>query len=60
MAAKNLKITPNGTKLIIEVDLTKVVGPSKSGKNTIIATTGGNMSIDTPKGEVTIGVNVYK
>ena len=41
------------------VDLTQEIGPSASGKNVIIATTGGN--VDVPGVEDTkIGLNVYR
>jgi hypothetical protein len=56
---QNVTMKTEGTKLIITVDLNKDFGPSKSGKTTIIATTGGNVSA--PENEkVKIGLNVYK
>lgn len=33
--------------------------PSKSGKTLIVATTGGNVTVNTPIGAVTIGLNAY-
>jgi hypothetical protein len=36
-----MKVTLNGSKLIIEVDVEKDPAPSKSGKTKIIAGTGG-------------------
>jgi len=47
-------------KLIIEVDVTKTFGPSKSGKTIIIASTEGNKKIDTPAGEIFLGLNCYR
>jgi hypothetical protein len=35
------KLTRNGSKLIIEVDLAHRSGPSKSGKTNIVASSGG-------------------
>lgn len=54
---KNVSIKRNGKKLVIEVDLEQTQGPSKSGKTTIVATTGGNHKLEDG---VTIGLNVYK
>jgi hypothetical protein len=45
-------------KLIIEVDLTKEFGPSKSGKTITIASTRGNQRIEGTN--AIIGLNVYK
>ena len=53
---KNLNIRKEGNKMIIELDLTKEFGKSKSGKTTIVATTGGNVLVE----GVTVGLNVYK
>jgi hypothetical protein len=55
---KNVKMTVNGDKLLIEVDLSKSFGPSASGKTTIIASTEGNQAVD-GREEVKVGVNVY-
>lgn len=57
--AENLKMSVSGGKLTIEVDLKKEQGPSKSGKNIIIATTGGNMEVPNGMG-AKIGLNIYK
>ena len=57
MATKNVKMEVKGTKLIIEVDLTKDNGLSGSGKNTIIGTTGGNVEV---KDGIMAGINIYK
>ena len=45
-------------KLIIEIDLTKDFGPSKSGKTITIASTRGNKRIEGTN--AVIGLNVYK
>ena len=47
-----------GDKLIIEIDLTKDFGPSKSGKTITIASTRGNQKIEGTN--AIIGLNVYK
>jgi len=46
--------------MTITVDLKKKGSPSKSGKTIVLASTRGNQSFDTGKGDVVIGVNVYK
>jgi hypothetical protein len=55
---KNILATLIGTKLTLEVDLSKEFGPSKSGKTTVIASTNGNKSII--GSDAVIGLNVYK
>lgn len=55
---KNVTMKQNGTKLTIEVDLSKDFGKSGSGKSIIIASTGGNVT--TPNGDAKIGLNVYR
>lgn len=54
---KNAKLTVDGDKLTIEVDLSKDHGPSKSGKTIIIATSSGNKPIDGT--DAIIGLNIY-
>ncbi len=54
---ENVDISIKGNKMTIVVDLSKTVGPSKSGKTTIVATTSGNAAIE---GGVIIGLNVYR
>lgn len=50
-----------GTKLVIEVDLTKERGASTSGKTIIIGSTEGNAKVpEWTKDEVLFGLNVYK
>ena len=56
---KNVEMTVEGNILTIKVDLTKEFGPSSSGKNIIIATTEGNVSIPGHE-DGKIGLNVYK
>jgi len=56
---RNVETKTEGDKLIITVDLSKDLGLSKSGKSKLIATTEGNASIDTKRGKVQVGLNVY-
>lgn len=57
----NIITKVTGTKLVIEVDLTKERGLSSSGKTIIVASTEGNAKIpEWTKGEVQFGLNVYK
>jgi hypothetical protein len=55
---QNVKWEIEGDKLIIEVNLTKEFGPSKSGKTITIASTRGNQRIEGTN--AVIGLNVYK
>ena len=44
--AKNVTMQVSGDILTIQVDLSKRLGPSSSGKSTLIATTGGAVVLD--------------
>ena len=55
---KNISMVVKGTKLTIEIDLSKRFGKSASGKTDIIATTAGNIEIDGQPG-CKIGINAY-
>jgi hypothetical protein len=54
---QNVEFTIKGKILTITVDLSKSFGDSASGKTTIIASTKGNVPIDT-EGHV-MGLNIY-
>lgn len=54
---KNVKVQKDGDTLTLIIDLGQDNGPSKSGKTTIVATTGGN--VDLGEG-FRLGVNCYK
>ncbi len=55
---ENVKWEVKDNKLIIEIDLTKESGLSKSGKTITIASTRGNQKIEGT--DAVIGLNVYK
>ncbi len=56
---KNVEMKVEGKLLTIKVDLSKEFGLSKSGKTTIIASSGGNKPV--PGNEsIKIGLNIYK
>ena len=55
---QNVKWEVKDDKLIIEIDLTMELGPSKSGKTITIASTRGNQKIEGT--DAVIGLNVYK
>jgi hypothetical protein len=55
---QNVEWEIKGDKLIIEIDLTKDFGPSKSGKTITIASTRGNQKVEGT--DAIIGLNVYK
>lgn len=56
---QNVEFRVEGNKLVITVDLSKQFGLSGSGKSTIIASTGGNVSVAGNEG-VKVGINVYR
>ncbi len=55
---KNIEMNVEGTTLTIKIDLLKEFGPSASGKNIIIASTEGNISV--PNRDEKIGLNIYR
>lgn len=55
---QNIETRVEGSKLIIEIDLSAPTNPSKSGKTMIVASTGGNQTIDNTDGLV-LGLNAY-
>ncbi len=55
---ENVKWEVKDNKRIIEIDLTKESGLSKSGKTITIASTRGNQKIEGT--DAVIGLNVYK
>jgi hypothetical protein len=58
---QNVEIKRTKDRLVIEIDLTKSYGPSKSGKTIIIASTSGNASIPGENKEgIKVGLNVFK
>jgi hypothetical protein len=57
---QNVEMKVEKKNLVITVDLTKEFGRSKSGKTITIASTKGNVKVDGPNGEVSVGLNVYK
>jgi hypothetical protein len=56
---RNVKFAVKGNTLTITVDLSEEFGTSGTGKNTIIASTGGNVAVP-GKENVKVGLNVYK
>lgn len=57
---RNIETKITGTKLTVTVDLAAPATPSKSGKSQVIASTEGNVKLQTPQGLVSLGVNVYR
>lgn len=56
----DITTSKDGKTLTITVDLTKEFGQSKSGKTILIGTTGGNTKVDTKRGSVFVGANIYR
>ena len=57
---ENVEMKVEGNVLVIRVKLDADLGPSKSGKTTMIATTGGNQPVPGSTKATFIGLNVYK
>lgn len=56
---KNVDMKLSGSILTITVDVGKEFGLSSSGKNIIIASTEGNVSVP-DKEDIKIGLNIYR
>ena len=56
MTVENIDVKITGDKMVLTVNLTKRLGPSRSGKTVLIATSKGN-AVVAPG--ITIGLNVY-
>ena len=59
LAGRNILATLDGPILMLKIDLSRRMGQSKSGRSELVATTAGNKRIDTDKGPVFLGLNVY-
>lgn len=57
---ENIKTKVEGNKLFIEVDLSKDLGPSASGKSIRIATSEGNQSVPGAHSDIRLGFNLYR
>lgn len=58
---KNLTAEPGEGELLIRVKLTNPIGPSRSGKTLLLASTGGNVEVELGGGDsVFMGINVYR
>ena len=56
----SLHVFEEGALLHIVVDTSKELGPSASGKTTLIASSGGNATLDLQDGrQVKLGLNLY-
>ena len=56
----SLHVGEDGQFLTITVDTSKELGPSASGKTTLIASSGGNATLDLEDGrQVKLGLNLY-
>jgi len=56
----SLHVVEDGQFLTITVDISKELGPSASGKTTLIASSGGNTPIELLDGRVVkLGLNLY-
>lgn len=56
---KNVEMLVQGNLLIVKIDLSKDLGPSKSGKTNIVATTSGNVEVP-EYDDYRVGINCYK
>ncbi len=56
---ENVTLEVKGNKLVATIDLSKSLGPSKSGKTTTVGTTQGNVAVPGHE-NIKIGINVYK
>jgi hypothetical protein len=57
---QNMQLEVKGNELIIRVQLDKDLGPSKTGKTILVATSNGNVPIPGSKVATFIGLNIYR
>lgn len=57
---KNVTHKVEGNKLTIVIDLNEDLGPSKSGKTQMIASTYGNVAVPGCPAEFRLSINAYK
>lgn len=55
---QNATITRKGDELIIKIDLSQTIGPSKSGKTVLVASSHGNVPVPGFP-EARLGFNLY-
>lgn len=58
--AHNINIRTEGTKIILEMDVSDPGYESSSGKSTILASTQGNKRIKGLPGDIRLSVNLYR
>lgn len=56
---QNVSAKVEGSTLTITVDLSARLGPSSTGKNTKIASTGGNVMVPLDTAGAKLGINVF-
>jgi hypothetical protein len=56
---ENVKVTTKGSIITIEIDSAVDLGPSKSGKSRLVASSQGNHKIAVAGRELFIGINAY-
>jgi hypothetical protein len=56
--SNNVKATINGDKLILEIDLSKDLGKSKTGKSDLVASSRGYSAVD--GADVQVSLNVIR
>lgn len=59
VVGRNIKMALQGKTLTLTIDLGHSLGKSKTGKSTLVASTGGNVSIP-GSGGIKLGINCYK
>jgi len=57
---QNIKHEVKGNMLHIEVDLSKEIGLSQSGKSMLIATSGGGVAVSLEKVDTRFNISVYR
>ena len=55
----NVKVTTKGSIIVIEIDGAVDLGPSKTGKSRLVASSKGNQKITVAGRELFIGINAY-
>lgn len=56
---QNVNVRVDGTTLHLSIDTSQDLGPSKSGKTRLIASSSGNAKVKVGDREVLVGLNVF-
>ena len=60
MEKNNMKIETKGKSIVITIDASKEMGPSRSGKSIVVASSYGAIPVAVDGETINVNINVYK